>query len=139
MSEEDQVTDVRDTFWNSCNDGVLRLQVCRTCDQWQFYPRYLCRHCGSRDIEWRETTGAATVESYSVVNRAEGIFAELTPYVVAMVALREGPVMMTNVVGTADQPLDVTTVSIGMPVRVVFVERDGAVLPLFTPADAADA
>lgn len=127
--------DVREKFWDSCREGILRIQWCRDCDQWQFYPRYLCRHCGSQAIEWRETAGTATVETYSVVNRAEGVFAGLTPYVVAMVRLSEGPSMMTNIVGTVNARLDPDTVFIGMDVRVQFTAREGAVLPLFTPTD----
>ncbi|WP_216695244.1 Zn-ribbon domain-containing OB-fold protein [Dietzia psychralcaliphila] len=134
MSDQDRDEhDIRVKFWNSCREGILRIQWCQECDKWQFYPRYLCRHCGSRAVEWREAAGIGTVETFSIVNRAEGIFAELTPYVVALVRLSEGPTMMTNVVGTTDSPLNVATVSIGMPVRVLFEERDGQVLPLFTP------
>lgn len=139
MSDEQPVRDVRELFWESCRERILRIQWCSACDRWQFYPRYLCRHCGSLDIEWREVAGTATVETFSVVNRAEGAFAGLTPYVVAIVRLTEGPTMMTNVVGTVDAPLDVETVKIGMPVRVEFAEREGEILPLFAPIDRASA
>lgn len=135
MIDDHQTEDIRETFWQSCREGALRIQACDDCGRWQFYPRYLCRHCGSRRVEWRQASGAATVESFSVVHRAEGFFADLTPYVVAMVALEEGPEMMTNLVGTAESPLDTERVRIGMPVQVVFAERDGQVVPLFTPSD----
>lgn len=133
MTAEQHGDDVREIFWNACRDGKLRLQRCRDCALWQFYARYLCRHCGSRDLEWAVAAGTAHVQTFSIVNRAEGTFADLTPYVVAMVQLAEGPSMMTNIVGSDAQPLDLTQVRIGLPVRVRFVERDGHVLPLFTP------
>ncbi|GAA4642008.1 Zn-ribbon domain-containing OB-fold protein [Gordonia humi] len=133
MTAEQHVDDVREIFWNACRDGELRLQRCCDCEKWQFYARYLCRHCGSRDLEWAPAAGSAEVHTFSIVNRAEGIFAELTPYAVAIVQLAEGPTMMTNIVGTDAAPLDVTQVRIGLAVRIHFVERDGQVLPLFTP------
>ena len=50
------------------------------------------------------------------------------PYVVALVALDEGPTMMTNLVDC-----DPNAVSIGQRVRVVFERRGEVVLPQFTP------
>jgi uncharacterized OB-fold protein len=52
------------------------------------------------------------------------------PYVVALIALEEGPTMMSNVVGC-----DVGEVRIGQPVQVVFDDWPEEVsIPKFTPA-----
>jgi uncharacterized OB-fold protein len=51
------------------------------------------------------------------------------PYVLALIALEEGPRMMANVVGGA-----VDDVRCDLPVTVVFEERDGRVLPQFRPS-----
>ena len=47
-------------------------------------------------------------------------FATRLPYVVAMIALAEGPELLTNVI---DMPVD--EVAIGLPVQIVIAERDG--------------
>ncbi|OPX05627.1 OB-fold domain-containing protein [Gordonia sp. i37] len=134
MTDKSPIEDVRAVFWRSCSDGELRLQQCESCAKWQFYPRYLCRHCGSLDIVWQQASGDATIESFSVVNRGAGEFAALAPYVVAIVRLDEGPTLMTNIISGGPDPLDHSLLGIGMKVRVVFERRGDAVLPLFTPA-----
>lgn len=137
MIEQSPIEDVRDAFWRACSEGTLRIQRCESCSQWQFYPRYLCRHCGSLEVLWQEASGEATIESYSVVHRGAGEFAALAPYVVAVVRLHEGPTMMTNIVGEGMDSLDLTAIDIGTRVRVAFERRGDKVLPLFTPAVGA--
>jgi uncharacterized OB-fold protein len=58
-------------------------------------------------------------------------FAHLVPYVVAVIALDEGPRLLSNVVGIPSEQ-----VRCDMPVRVVFDEvRDGGVvIPQFAPS-----
>ena len=57
-------------------------------------------------------------------------FAVRVPYVVALVALDEGPRMLANVVGE-----DALAVRVGERVRVVFEQRkDGFALPQFERA-----
>ena len=53
------------------------------------------------------------------------------PYVIAVVELEEqaGLRVLTNIVGTSS-----ADVSINMPVRVEFVERGAAFVPVFRPA-----
>jgi hypothetical protein len=51
------------------------------------------------------------------------------PYVVAVIALEEGPHLLSNVINIAPEQ-----VAIGMPVEVTFAELDGSTkLPLFQP------
>jgi len=57
-----------------------------------------------------------------------------TPYVVAVIELRDGCSLLTNIVRT-----DPESVSIGMPVHVVFLDQpDGRALPVFAPAGIRD-
>jgi len=53
------------------------------------------------------------------------------PYVIALIALNEGPRMISNVVGCAPE-----AVRVGMPVRLRFERRGERVLALFEPDDA---
>lgn len=113
-------------FWNGCERGELWIQFCCGCANWQFYPRHLCSQCHSFDIVWRRASGEARLETYSVVYRAAGDFEGVTPYVVALVELVEGPVMMSNVVDVALNELIV-----GMALELCFEQRGGRMLPLF--------
>jgi fatty-acyl-CoA synthase len=91
----------------------LRVPCCQDCGEFHFYPRSFCPKCGSERIEWREASGAGTVYSYTIVQRAPSpAFAREVPYVVATVALAEGPHLMTRIVGIPPEK-----VRIGMAVR----------------------
>jgi hypothetical protein len=71
-----------------------------------------------------------TVYSFTVNHRAPHPgFIGMTPFVTAIVALAEGPRMMTNIVDC-----DPETVAINMPVEVTFDDVTGDVtLPMFRP------
>lgn len=119
-------------YWDAAAEGRMVIQHCDACDAAIFPPRPLCPTCWSTEISWREATGRARVESFSVVHRAPNeTFAAEVPYVVALVLLDEGPRMMTNVVGC-----DPENVAIDMRVRAVFTQYDGFVLPQFEPEAA---
>ncbi|MBI3966603.1 MAG: Zn-ribbon domain-containing OB-fold protein [Chloroflexi bacterium] len=118
-------------YWEAANRGELLIQRCRACGQPQFFPRSICIHCWSGDLEWQRASGKGRVYCFSVIHRAPSkAYAGDVPYVLALVELDEGVRMMTNVVGC---PPDEVTVE--MPVEVVF-ERltDEIALPKFRPA-----
>jgi uncharacterized OB-fold protein len=50
----------------------LHFQRCAGCRALLGYPRVLCPACGSRDLEWEESTGRGTVYSATVVHGREG-------------------------------------------------------------------
>ena len=73
------------------------------------------------------------MQTFTVVRRpvSPGYAAD-TPYVIALIALAEGPVMMSNVVGCA--PEDVI---VGMPVEVLFETwSEEITVPKFRPVTA---
>lgn len=103
------------------DDGVLAFQWCAASRDAVFPPRTLCPACGGGDLQWRRSAGAATVyASTTIAPRGEDA------YCVALVDLREGYRMMTNVVGT-----DPVEVRIGQEVVLAFADRDGAAIPVF--------
>ncbi|MEM6774384.1 MAG: Zn-ribbon domain-containing OB-fold protein [Pseudomonadota bacterium] len=114
-------------WFDACNEGRLLLQKCSSCGAYQFYPRILCTHCGARDPQWVEASGAGRIASFTVVRRAVSKAYE-APYVVALVDLEEGPRLMTNIVDCAPE-----AVRIGARVGVRFDSwGDDVDLPVFT-------
>jgi len=118
-------------YWDAARDGRLLIKRCAACGKAHFYPRPFCPHCWSNDVSWEEASGRATLYTYSIVRRNDlPPFNERVPYVAAVVDLDEGPRMMTNVEGCAEDDLE-----IGMPLVVDFrVETDEVTVPVFRPA-----
>jgi len=116
-------------FWDATGRGVLLLRRCRACGVVIWYPRFVCPDCHSTDTEWFDATGRGTVYSFTIARRGMGPWKDVAPYVLAYVELEEGPRLMTNVVGC-----DPETVTIGMPVEVVFDDTgEGTAIPRFRP------
>lgn len=115
-------------WWDATAEKRLLVQRCCACDRTQHFPRALCRHCGSTDLEYIEATGRGSVHSFTVVHRAPHP-AFTAPYVVALVDLHEGVRLLTNVVGC-----DPDAVHCDMRVRVGWEPLpDGRQLPVFEP------
>ncbi|GMV56414.1 MAG: hypothetical protein AMXMBFR6_22190 [Betaproteobacteria bacterium] len=103
-------------YWAGTREHKLLLPRCRDCGRHHFYPRALCPHCHSDNLEWVQASGHGSIYSYIICNRPAGpVFKADCPYVVAIIALDEGPRMMTNIVGT-----DPATVRVGQKVAVCF-------------------
>ncbi len=103
-------------FWEGVKARQIKLQRCRACRQFRFYPRALCPHCLSGDYEWATASGKGTIYSFTVCHRPAGeAFAAEVPYVVALVQLEEGVRLMSNLIGCPPEQARV-----GMPVEVVF-------------------
>ncbi len=103
-------------FWDGCRRHELLLQHCRACGRWWHPPSTLCPTCWSGDFAWEPASGRGTLFSWVVYGRVyHSGFREDVPYNVAVVALEEGPRMLTNVVGVIPDEI-----RCGMPVEVVF-------------------
>ena len=91
-------------FWAALAEGRLVLPYCLACDSVFFYPRGHCPRCGSRSIDWTESTGTGTIYSFCVHYRsaAPGLD-EAVPFVTVLVDLDEGPRLMGFL---ADAPAD---------------------------------
>ncbi len=104
-------------FWDGAKQHKLMIQRCRSCKQHYFYPRPLCPHCLSREVEWVEATGRGKLHTYVINHRAPRQPPIPPPFILAIVELDEGPRMMTNVVGTDPDPAKLPC---DAPVEVVF-------------------
>ena len=117
-------------YWEGARAGELRLQRCRACAKAYFPPRPACPHCGTADTEVFRASGRATLYSYVIHERPAPGFEP--PYAIAVVALEEGPRLMTSLV---DVPQTPEALLLDMPLEVVFEKQTDAItLPFFRPA-----
>jgi len=107
-------------YWEGLAQGELRIQRCRTCAKAVFYPRGICPHCYSDQLEWIVASGKGTIYTYTVAHQALGAFAEDVPFVVALVELEEGVRMMSRIVDALAR-----SVTIGAAVQVTFEKGTG--------------
>ena len=114
-------------YWRGLNEHKLLLKSCQGCGKTHFYPRELCPYCYSDQFTWIEAAGTGEIYTYTVCHRPAGpAFAEDVPYVITIVALDEGPQMMTRLAGARD------AARIGARVKVRYQPQgDGIVLPFF--------
>ncbi|HUG04072.1 MAG TPA: Zn-ribbon domain-containing OB-fold protein [Steroidobacteraceae bacterium] len=120
-------------YWDACRRHELLIQRCTGCTKLQFYPRLVCASCSENSLQWIRASGRATLTTYTIVRRpVSRAYAAEVPYVVALVALEEGPTMMTHVIDC-----DIGEVRIGMSLEVVFDDwPEGVTVPKFRPAGA---
>ncbi|HBN84803.1 MAG TPA: hypothetical protein DDZ89_13275 [Clostridiales bacterium] len=113
-------------FWEGVNNHKLMLQHCDDCNQYIFYPRFLCPHCFSESLTWQETSGQGKIHSFTVVHKAPPAFRGETPYVIGIIELEEGVRMMSRIVGDREKMV------IDKPVSVIYEEIDDEItLPYF--------
>jgi hypothetical protein len=126
-------------FFAGAARGELVVPRCEQCDAWVWYPEPECPHCGGA-LSWRPTSGRGTLFSWAVVQRPFlPAFAEMVPFVTALVSLEEAPEVriVTYVVDAdaaelrADLPLEVTF----RPLTFPTVPEKSVTVPMFTTGE----
>ena len=127
-----RVDDSNRFFWTSGADGRLRFLRCRSCGYYLHPPVPRCPECGGRDVAPEAVSGRGEVYSFTVNHQSWDGGTE--PYAIVLVELEEqtGLRLTSNLLG-----VDLDAIEIGLPVQVVFEERDGVHFPLFAPAAAS--
>jgi uncharacterized OB-fold protein len=117
-------------FWTGGAQGELRFLCCAGCRHLIHPPAPICPECLSRKLEVAAVSGRGVVHTYTI-NHQVWYPGMIAPFVIAIVELVEQPGLRltTNLVNCP-----VERVKIGMPVRVVFENRDPVWIPLFEPA-----
>jgi uncharacterized OB-fold protein len=119
-------------YWALASEHRLAVARCVACRTPRWPPRPSCARCHDERSEPLEVRGDATLYSWTVVHRAAlPGFAALVPYAVGVVALAD--VAGVRMLGRL---IDVTLpeLTIGMPMRVSFVELGTVTLPCWTGA-----
>ena len=106
--------------------GKLMLLRSRSTGGYVFYPRVAEPRTGATDLEWVEASGRGSIYACTIVRQRP----PTQNYNVVLVDLAEGPRMMSTVVEMENEDI-----RIGMPVQAVIIERDGAPLVVFKPAN----
>ena len=122
--------DENEFFWTSGKDGQLRFLRCAACSYFVHPPAPICPQCLGRELAPEAVRGRGTVFSVTVNHHSWDGSTE--PYAIALVQIdgQDDLRLTTTVVGC-----DPDDVRIGMPVQVVFEDRDPIWFPLFEPAD----
>lgn len=122
------LTDLNRPFWEGCAQGKLLLQRSRTGGHLRYPASIACPYTLDTEYDWVEMSGRGTVFTYIVFDRVyHKSWEGKTPYIVALIELEEGPIMLSNVVGTGR-----SEVSVGMPVAVDFEDLgEGIAKPVF--------
>ena len=124
-----RITPENEHYWTGGAQGELRFLRCTACGHYLHPPQPLCPACLSRDLDVAAVSGRAELLTYTV-NHQPWIPGFPPPYVVAIVEIPEqkGLRITTNLVHCEPD-----RVRIGMPLRVLFEQREDVWLPLFEP------
>jgi uncharacterized OB-fold protein len=125
------MTPVSKPFYKGAREHKLLVQRCKDCKENIFYPKSVCPHCLSSDLEWFESSGKGKVYTYTIVEAAAPeAFQEAIPYVIGVIDLVEGVRMLSWIV---DCPKE--EVKCDMDVEVSFKDlNDEIALPVFRPS-----
>ena len=97
------------------------LPYCNSCGQYFWPGAFVCQHCGSFDVEWKEASGHGKIYSH-----VEGRFPfhkaikEHLPIAICSVTLDEGPRVFGRLVNYGD----IEKVSCDAPVHLVWLQDD---------------
>lgn len=124
------ITPLERPFWDFAHRHELCMQRCSACQRYRYPVSPVCADCDSDAYEWARVSGHGKILSWVVFHRCYfPSFAGEMPYNVAMIALDEGPIMVSNVLAPND------SLRGNMPVEVVFEDATPEVsIPKFRPA-----
>jgi uncharacterized protein len=124
-----RITELSRPYWEGAAASELRVQRCSNCEARFLYPRMWCPKCWTVDPLWEVVSGRGEIIACTVVAQAPyESYAQAGPYAIAIVALEEGPQLMTNIIGCR-----VEEVRIGMKVVATFEKRGECTIPQFKP------
>ncbi len=125
-------------FWDAAKRGVLELQRCQSCGNFQHPPYATCLKCIGVDLKFEPVTGGGTIYAYTIMyHTGDQRFASVVPYASIIVELDAAPgaLLAGNLLGAP-----YTEAKVGRRVEVVFERLDDDItLPQFRLAGATSA
>lgn len=110
------------TYFSHLRAGTFSIPHCNACSKHHFFPRVVCPHCGSDQLQWVSPSGRGVVYATTIVRKSSG------DYNVCLIDLEEGPRMMSRVVDVAP-----ASVTIGMLVHARIDRFEDEPLLVFSP------
>ena len=104
----------------------ILLQHCADCGRVRFPAGPSCPGCWSERFDWKPHTGRGTVLSFVWYMKTQHPRFTEVPYNVAMVRLDDGPVLVSNIVGSS-----IDDMTVGRGVVATFADEDGFSVLLF--------
>lgn len=125
-----EITPLNQPYWDGLKEGRLMLPACACGHRW-LPPSPECPSClHAGRWQWQPASGQATVVSWVVYRTAyHPAFKDRLPYNVALVALDEGPRLITNLLMPLEQ------IRIGQRVRLEPQDEQGLRVARFAPID----
>jgi uncharacterized protein len=126
-------------FQSHLDEGRLMGARCTNCGMLHVPPRELCTRCFHTQMEWETLSGAGQLVGFTVIHIglsamvAEGYDQE-HPYCSGVVKLAEGPGISGQIIGVDSHHPE--TIQVGMPLRAIFVTREGHTGLVFEPWEA---
>lgn len=108
-------------------NGSLHGLACEDCGFQGLPPEFACPACGSEKLKEVQYSGQGEIYTYTIVSMGFGHLARRTPYVLAVVELKEGPRLTTVIEGLAGEGA-----RIGLPVR--YSHKEEGTGPIFVAA-----
>ncbi len=123
-------------YFDALQAGALTFGECVDCERPHFYPRTICPHCNSENIQILEGSGRGEIYTFTTQYRAGHPSLNFSvPYTLVVVEMNEGYRMMADLLGVEPQ-----AVQIGSRV-VAEIERPAGEYPIvhFRLEEANDA
>jgi uncharacterized OB-fold protein len=122
------ITTSNQAFWDAAKRHELMVYKCSGCGT--SYLRVTECTCDNPRMAWVKASGKGEVYTFCIFHQAfHPAWQDDIPYNVAYVKLEEGPLLVSNIVGCANDDI-----YIGMPVEVVFDDvTEEVTLPKFRP------
>jgi uncharacterized OB-fold protein len=121
----------QEAYWTGGKDGELRIFRCQACAYYVHPPVGFCPRCEGRDVRPEAVSGRGRVRTFTVNHKAwtPGL---VVPYVLALVVIDEQDDVQLpcNIVNCPPE-----TVTMDMPVKVLFEPVEDIWVPLFEPDD----
>ena len=109
-------------FWEAAKEGKFMIKRCTACGEAHYFPRSICPFCFSDKTVWEESSGEATIYTFSVMRRNTPV-----PYAIGYVTLDEGVSLLTNFIDC-----DFDALKIGQRVKIKWSGTGEGNPPVFT-------
>ncbi len=106
-------------FWQATKERRFLLQYDAKADRYQFYPRPISLYSNAA-LDWREAAGEGVLVAQTLCHTPAPGFSAMTPYILALVKLKEGPRVFARVVDTRYDDLE-----IGQAMKIVWGDEFG--------------